>query len=202
MSEAGTDLSESPPVEEEGDSETGASDARKRGRPRVDNKKARKSRSKVRHVVPCYVDMGVFTKEFAIRYDAGQQLYDLADVMNAAYSGRASSVRRTIAKLNKMGAFKKGGALWLAQGWQADTDFAKVKWAAADDDARSKGDGRKACSHKVMPFLLQKSAGRRAGMLVNAIACWIKRTDPDSQTFLDTIEMRTPEGAVVVERES
>lgn len=197
MSEAGSNASsvEAPPTDEGGDSEVGASAARRRGRPRVDIKAARKSRSKVRRVVPCYVDMGMYTNEFAIRYDAGEQLYDVTDVMYAAYRGRASSVNRAISKLTKMGAFKKSSGLWAAHGWREGSDVDKLKWVGA----RAHGDGRKMASHKAMPFMLQQSAGDRAGHLVDAIAFWIKRNNPDSQTFLDTVETRAPEGAALVD---
>ena len=190
MSDASTETSVVEPYPtSEGDAEV-ASEPRKRGRPRVDNQAPRKSRSKVRRVVPCYVDMGPYTREHVVRYDAGQQLYDLADVMVAAYRGRASTVHKAIGRLTKLGAFKEGSEFWKKQQWQAGIDFDKIKWTN-DGDAK-KGDGRKVCSHKAIPVMLESSRGHRAGLEVDGVASWIRNNNPDCQTFLDTINTQGP----------
>lgn len=188
--EAGSVASEErpPSVSEDGDQAEEAPARRGRGRPRVDpqDRAPRKSRAKVRRVVPCYVDMGTFTTRHHVRYDAGQQLYDLTDVLKVAYNGKLATVNKKIALLKKAGAFKPSGALWIAENWQAGTDVDSVKWSD-EEEARAVGRGRRACSHRAVATLLRKSAGPRAPPVLGALACWITQNDPDSQAFLQTI---------------
>lgn len=171
----------------EGEVATPLPPPRKRGRPTVARKAARQPRGKVRRVVPCYVDMGTLTREYAVRYDAGQQLYDLADVLTAAYDGKVATVNKKLTELKKGGAFAgPGQPLWNDQvpKWEPGSDVDKVKWT---EDARGGGRGRHACSHRATATLLRHSAGKRAPVIVGAIACWITQNDPDSMAFLQTI---------------
>lgn len=162
----------------------------KRGRPRVASKAARKPRGTVRRVVPCYVDMGTLTRMHCVRYDAGQQLYDLADVLTAAYQGKVATVNKKLAALKKSGAFAgPTHAFWGDHAWRAGTDVDKVKWT---DDLRGSGRGRHACSHRATTTMLRHSAGPRAPFILGAIACWISQNDPDSMAFLDTVGSLAP----------
>ena len=161
---------------------------RKRGRPTVETKAPRRARGKVRRVVPCYVDMGTLTRGHAVRYDAGQQLYDLTDVMHAAYNGSLATVYKKMSKLKKEGFFSGVvGEAWaeLELGLE---DMTKIQWT---DDCAA-GRRRHACSHRATEALLRHTAGPRAPEILGAIACWIKQNSSENLHFLQTAGVQTP----------
>lgn len=128
-------MAELPPIE---GAVGGAALRRKRGRPASGGPKApRKSRATVPRLTPCYVDMGGLTLQHSVRYDVGQQRYDLQDLFDLAYNSRRGyATSRRLRILRKRGLFKQG---------HTDSDHGLVKWLGDPDTNLNKdpraGDG-------------------------------------------------------------
>ena len=139
---------------------SGAAPKRTRGRPSTGVKAARKSRAKVPRLMPCYVDMGGLSLTRPVRYDAGQQRYDLRDLFDLAYgSKKGYATSRRMTRLRVQGLFK---------GCEPGDDYGVVKWLDDPDANLNRVHARETATAAAAALQLRTTQGAHASERASA----------------------------------
>lgn len=148
------------------------------GRPCVAIKKQRPPRGSVRRALPSFVDMGTLTQKHNVRYDAGTDRLDLADLLIAGYDSWYAA-QRVLGELSQMGAFDHKPAA-LAKLKLAASDIGKGKWA---DEESNRGRARHMVSRKGAAAMVH-STSARAPHALRQMAAWLADALTDPVTLL------------------
>ena len=153
----------------------GAASSKRRGRPPLPNKAPRKSRAKIPRLAPSYVDMGGLSLRRPVRYDAGQQRYDVRDLVELAFpSRRGHATKRRMTKLRTKEPFKGDAA-----------EHGLVKWLDDPDANLDKGGERETATAGAAARMLRECARRTEGSpMANALAYWLEQNGPETLQFL------------------
>jgi hypothetical protein len=155
----------------------GSAASRKRGRPAVAAKAPRKSRARVPRLVPCYVNMGSLSLNGAVRYDAGQQRFDMEDLLMLAYEGeKGYATSRRMAVLRRESFFKCD---------TAGGEYGLVKWLDDPSINLAKGRKRETVAATAAAKLLRETQSVSAPTpRVGALACWLEQNAVEALEFL------------------
>lgn len=154
--------------------ESGAASRKGRGRPPLPDKAPRKSRAKIPRLAPSYVDMGGLSLRRPVRYDAGQQRYDVRDLLELAFpSKKGHATKRRMTKVRSKEPFKEGGG-----------DFGVVKWLDDPDANLNKGGERETATAPAAARMLRDCAHQTGAPMANALAYWLEQNGPETLQFL------------------
>lgn len=153
---------------------TGDAPRARGGRPRVPIKKKRPPRGDVRRALPSFVDMGTLTQKHNVRYDAGTERFDLADLLIAGYDSWYAA-QRVLGELRRSGIFAHKPAA-LAKLKLAASDIAKGKWA---DEDSNRGRSRHMVSRQGAAAMVH-STSAHTPHAVRQMGAWLAdaRNDP------------------------
>ena len=113
-------------------------------------------------------ELGSLTHEHNVRYDAGEALYDLADLLMSGYKS-VHAVNRVLGELEHKGVFRRDPKPALAKLGLTPSDVVKGKWADADSN---RGRARRMVTRRGAVALL-KTASKRAPPAVGRIVAWL-----------------------------
>ena len=157
--------------------EGGAAGCKRPGRPRKEDKAPRKSRATVAQVTPCFVDMGTLTLHSVIRYDAGQQRYDVEDLLDAAhFSAKGFATSRRMTKVRKSPDVKEDG-----------DEYGRVKWLEDPYADMARVKVRVTARAAAAAALLRQTVGQLRNARASALAYWIEQNGAERLEFLPVI---------------